>query len=42
MDIEEMSLKEQYFQKGTFSLFRIMKAKFPGTQNAFIVDKWAF
>lgn len=42
MDIEEMSLKEQYFQKGTFSLFRIMKAKFLGTQNASIVDKWAF
>ena len=42
MDIEEMSLKEQYFQKGTFSLFRIMKAKFLGTQNASIVDKWVF
>ena len=36
-----MSLKEQRFQIGTFSLFRMMKAKFPGTQNASIVDKWA-
>ena len=41
MDIEEMSLKEQRFRIGTFSLFRMMKAKFPGTQNASIVDKWA-
>ena len=36
-----MSLKEQRFQIGTFSLFRMMKAKFPGTQNVSIVDKWA-
>lgn len=30
---EEMSLKEQCFQTGTFSVFRIMEVKFPGTQK---------